>query len=61
MRPLAQELNDKFAADGGGFDMAFGDQADYFNGPEVRLGTPWPRILEGMVSDHVDQVDLHLQ
>ncbi len=37
--------------------MAFGSQADFFNGPEVRLGTPWPRILEGMVSDHIDQAD----
>jgi len=49
-------LNDKFAA-GAGFDMVHGTQPDYFNGLEVRIGSPSPRVLEQMADEHCNEVD----
>lgn len=52
-----EELNDKFLTSGGTFELAYGDRAIFFNGLEVRIGSPSPNILDGMINDHCLQVD----
>ena len=48
----AGKLNDKFKADGTGFEYSYGDMEDYHGGLEGRIGLPSPQVLEQMEAEH---------
>lgn len=48
----AGKLNDKFKADGTGFEYSYGDMKDYHGGLEGRIGLPSPQVLEQMEAEH---------
>ena len=53
----ASQLNAKFAAEGGGFDMKYGDLSTFFHGLEGKIGSPNPNIFQAMEREHTASDD----
>ena len=53
----ASQLNVKFAAEGGGFEMKYGDLSTFFGGLERKIGSPNPKIFEAMEREHTKSDD----
>ena len=53
----AEELHDKFVADGKGFTLKLGGLKKFYGGLESIIGTPSPQVEQAMVREHCEMQD----